>query len=653
MQHFPENIDIMKAGKPAQGNGGTSSAAQRGPSILSLRHLALGMALALTGMQASAQQAVSATPERREVPLNVAACQASDPWSNAISSLQGQSVFTIDAYGEIIEKAASNAGVDAGTLKALMAARTSMNPLAAMPGGGVGMAGMRAAQFRQALPQFKDMDAETMARTLRSDLELQAKAAAVYLSQMQKQAGGDMLAAVLAFDMEPQAAEVFLKELRRSGKRASEYVRWRAWGIDAHARNSAVQVAAAVQSLGGGKGSSWAAQALSCGTGGTQAKDADDAGGAGAGSGGRAGDANNETGSAPGQRSADGLPAQNCSFFYPLQSHAPMVSGWGLRKLFDKKQQTWTHRIHAGADIAVVVGTNVYAGQSGVVAMATTNSPSAGVAITLYDPQTQRKSNYFHLSELLQDAQGRRLSKGVAVTAGDLIARSGATGYAGTAHLHFSTLLEVKTPEGTEHGGRHTVDPTKYTCANKFGAQFSGADKALFSEAARRSADAYGGRDKWMQATLQVAGWVDGVPSMPPGDRGGSGSFEGVDRGEALGWRGPMAGGGSNNPLANAGYSAFDELQGDDSSFMWWLQEQIQERMSPSYYTDVAAAGAERLWAEMAYMSALKFHIQAAQDEMTRRNQAMQAARLSVLNQQAARASATARRQAAELISGK
>ena len=86
---------------------------------------------------------------------------------------------------------------------------------------------------------------------------------------------------------------------------------------------------------------------------------------------------------------------------------------------------------------------------------------------------------------------------------------------------------------------------------------------------------------------------------------------------------------------------------------MWWLQEQIQERMSPSYYTNVTAAGAKRLWAEMAYMSALKFHIQAAQDEMTRRNQAMQAARLSVLNQQAARASATARRQAADLINGK
>jgi murein DD-endopeptidase MepM/ murein hydrolase activator NlpD len=116
-----------------------------------------------------------------------------------------------------------------------------------------------------------------------------------------------------------------------------------------------------------------------------------------------------------------------------------VTSGFGLR----------VHPIsgltlfHNGVDIGVPIGTPVLAAHSGVVIAAANSEGEYGkyVMIEGYDFITR----YAHCDELL-------VSPGQTVAAGDVIARSGNTGYSTNPHLHFEVIKD----------GRY-IDPMQFT----------------------------------------------------------------------------------------------------------------------------------------------------------------------------------------------
>lgn len=86
---------------------------------------------------------------------------------------------------------------------------------------------------------------------------------------------------------------------------------------------------------------------------------------------------------------------------------------------------------HTGIDIPVGVGTNIYAAHSGVVTQTDPSGSYDGGKFIIIKHDNGLWSNYQHNSALL-------VKKGDSVTAGQLIAKSGNTGYSFGPHSHFS-----------------------------------------------------------------------------------------------------------------------------------------------------------------------------------------------------------------------
>lgn len=102
--------------------------------------------------------------------------------------------------------------------------------------------------------------------------------------------------------------------------------------------------------------------------------------------------------------------------------NAPVASPFGLRFLGLRPD------FHHGVDLAVPVGSPVAAMKSGVVAYAGT---MAGYGlVVMIDHGARLRTVYAHLSEL-------KVRKGDEVKGGQIIGRSGQSGNASGAHLHF------------------------------------------------------------------------------------------------------------------------------------------------------------------------------------------------------------------------
>lgn len=102
--------------------------------------------------------------------------------------------------------------------------------------------------------------------------------------------------------------------------------------------------------------------------------------------------------------------------------NAPVASPFGLRFLGIRPD------IHRGVDLAVPIGTPVSAMKSGQVAFAGERNGYGLVVILEHNPRL--RTLYAHLSEL-------SVRKGDAVKGGQMIGKSGNSGNASGAHLHF------------------------------------------------------------------------------------------------------------------------------------------------------------------------------------------------------------------------
>ena len=118
----------------------------------------------------------------------------------------------------------------------------------------------------------------------------------------------------------------------------------------------------------------------------------------------------------------------------------PVSSGYGMR--FHPSYRRW--KPHRGVDLAVPVGTPVMVTADGWVSRVDRDGDGYGLFLVVVHPGSGYQTLYAHLSSVL-------VRVGMPVRRGQVIARSGISGNAVGAHLHY----EVKT-----RNGRH-VDPLK------------------------------------------------------------------------------------------------------------------------------------------------------------------------------------------------
>ena len=85
---------------------------------------------------------------------------------------------------------------------------------------------------------------------------------------------------------------------------------------------------------------------------------------------------------------------------------------------------------------------------------------------------------------------------------------------------------------------------------------------------------------------------------------------------------------------------------------MYWLKSALEQRMTPEYNQSLNGAGAERLWAEAAYVDAMKFFVKHAAEESASRTMALRGTLLSLRNQEANGARAAQRSREASRNSG-
>lgn len=116
---------------------------------------------------------------------------------------------------------------------------------------------------------------------------------------------------------------------------------------------------------------------------------------------------------------------QRALFNWPLFGN--ITSGFGPRR----HPITRERHFHEGIDIAADEGTSVYAARAGKVIFA---GPSGGYGYLIILDHGLYETYYAHLSEIL-------VYKGQFVEAGQLIARSGNTGFSTGPHLHFEIRL--------------------------------------------------------------------------------------------------------------------------------------------------------------------------------------------------------------------
>lgn len=118
------------------------------------------------------------------------------------------------------------------------------------------------------------------------------------------------------------------------------------------------------------------------------------------------------------------------------------------------------HHDHPASDLNVPVGTAVYAAQAGKV-RAVLSGSSCGLGIVI-DGADGYRYTYCHTSRVFVHGGGH-------VHSGDLIARSGSSGSAGTPHLHFEiedARLRLKCPQplllSWWRGGQKTAQDAPY-----------------------------------------------------------------------------------------------------------------------------------------------------------------------------------------------
>lgn len=116
---------------------------------------------------------------------------------------------------------------------------------------------------------------------------------------------------------------------------------------------------------------------------------------------------------------------------WPIEGPHRVSSKFGMR--FSPIVHRW--KTHEGVDLAVPVGTPVYAAQDGVVKTVAT-SEMAGEHVVL-DHGGGVRTSYLHLSRI-------DVARGATVKRGDLIALSGNTGRSTGPHLHFGLRIAGK-----------------------------------------------------------------------------------------------------------------------------------------------------------------------------------------------------------------
>jgi murein DD-endopeptidase MepM/ murein hydrolase activator NlpD len=118
----------------------------------------------------------------------------------------------------------------------------------------------------------------------------------------------------------------------------------------------------------------------------------------------------------------------NSNFCWPVASYFYVSSPFGYRT------HPITHKwsMHTGVDLAASSGTAIYAAQSGVVEISTTNGGGYGYYIKIQHDNGM-ETLYAHCSKLL-------VSEGETVQRGQKIAEVGKTGAATGSHLHFEVI---------------------------------------------------------------------------------------------------------------------------------------------------------------------------------------------------------------------
>lgn len=147
----------------------------------------------------------------------------------------------------------------------------------------------------------------------------------------------------------------------------------------------------------------------------------------------------------PGKRPAVDLMNESMQEKYALRSLFISPLGGRLTSAFGKRKHPVTGKVsnHAGIDIAAPTGTWVGAAADGVVILASHNVGHYGTAVFI-DHKNGYITHYGHLSSI-------NVRVGQKVRAGQLIAKSGATGRVTGPHLHF-----------TIKKGDKSIDPLKF-----------------------------------------------------------------------------------------------------------------------------------------------------------------------------------------------
>lgn len=120
---------------------------------------------------------------------------------------------------------------------------------------------------------------------------------------------------------------------------------------------------------------------------------------------------------------------ENSNYIWPCPASSKISSHYGPRIINGKED------FHNGMDISVPVGNNVIAANSGTVTISK-SSNSAGLYVAIRHDNGD-VTRYLHNSKLLVKV-GQRVNKG------DIIAKSGNTGYSTGPHLHFDITIDGK-----------------------------------------------------------------------------------------------------------------------------------------------------------------------------------------------------------------
>jgi hypothetical protein len=114
----------------------------------------------------------------------------------------------------------------------------------------------------------------------------------------------------------------------------------------------------------------------------------------------------------------------------PVPQGTPVTSPFGMRGGAANVKGN-----HPGVDFGVSVGSPVYALQDGTVTV--TGNEAKGYGYWIEIDHGDKKTRYAHLKQIL-------VSRGQAVKAGQMIAKSGSTGNSTGPHLHFEVLVNGK-----------------------------------------------------------------------------------------------------------------------------------------------------------------------------------------------------------------